>query len=409
MSKKCTNCQAELDDNVKFCPSCGAKVEADVPPPVILHCLQCQAKLSSEAKFCPSCGAKVEADVPPPIITHCPQCQTELAPGTKFCPSCGAKIENVQPSFSQVKHCSTTNDEKLKVNTVNNAPIPAFEASGNHSYQSSPAGYMPLPKMRSSLLYGIVAFIMSVVGCMIVFALEDTVKNEDIVVSVALGLLLLIILFVWIHQWSRNINRIAQCKIINPYVLDGILIGSAVINNAFDCKLDWGSLLVFGGILFYLDKAYKMRKADVQNCWQKALTHISIILIVDIVFSSWAALALADGEEFASLLYVIQCSTFAFLIYFMQVVFNFAICSLECQNEEYIKHWQCGFSAYHIFFKIFALFFCIILVGGLCYIKVEPKYWLILTPVLFLWHSSDLFRPKWFKKMDEEIQTITCQ
>ena len=50
----CPNCNAPLAANVKFCPECGTKIEAQA------HCTQCGAKLSPVAKFCAECGAKTE-------------------------------------------------------------------------------------------------------------------------------------------------------------------------------------------------------------------------------------------------------------------------------------------------------------------------------------------------------------
>ena len=49
----CPNCNAPLAANVKFCPECGAKIQAQA------HCIHCGAKLSPGAKFCAECGGKV--------------------------------------------------------------------------------------------------------------------------------------------------------------------------------------------------------------------------------------------------------------------------------------------------------------------------------------------------------------
>lgn len=50
----CPQCNAPLPANVKFCPSCGAKIQAQA------CCTGCGAKLLPGAKFCPECGAKVQ-------------------------------------------------------------------------------------------------------------------------------------------------------------------------------------------------------------------------------------------------------------------------------------------------------------------------------------------------------------
>ena len=48
-------------------------------------CPSCNAPLASNVKFCPECGAKIQAE------TTCAQCGAKLQPGTKFCPECGTK------------------------------------------------------------------------------------------------------------------------------------------------------------------------------------------------------------------------------------------------------------------------------------------------------------------------------
>jgi membrane protease subunit (stomatin/prohibitin family) len=48
----CPSCNAPLASNVKFCPECGSKIQADA------FCSECGAKMQPGAKFCPECGAK---------------------------------------------------------------------------------------------------------------------------------------------------------------------------------------------------------------------------------------------------------------------------------------------------------------------------------------------------------------
>jgi DNA-directed RNA polymerase subunit M/transcription elongation factor TFIIS len=50
----CPNCNAPLAGTPKFCPECGAKIDA------AKHCTECGAKLTPGAKFCPECGTKAE-------------------------------------------------------------------------------------------------------------------------------------------------------------------------------------------------------------------------------------------------------------------------------------------------------------------------------------------------------------
>jgi hypothetical protein len=49
----CPACGKPMKDHSKFCPECGADVQANQ------HCTQCGAKLATGARFCGGCGAKV--------------------------------------------------------------------------------------------------------------------------------------------------------------------------------------------------------------------------------------------------------------------------------------------------------------------------------------------------------------
>ena len=48
----CTNCNAEIDNTMHYCPHCGKKTET------ILTCDQCGTPLSEKIRFCPGCGAR---------------------------------------------------------------------------------------------------------------------------------------------------------------------------------------------------------------------------------------------------------------------------------------------------------------------------------------------------------------
>ncbi len=50
-------------------------------------CSACGKSAPASSKFCPDCGAKIEAK------KFCANCGNELALGTKFCPNCGTKVE----------------------------------------------------------------------------------------------------------------------------------------------------------------------------------------------------------------------------------------------------------------------------------------------------------------------------
>lgn len=74
----CISCGAQIKENAKFCPDCGAKQG--------LSCPNCGASVTKKAKFCPECGEKLNKE------KVC-QCGVKLKPNTKFCPECGKKVD----------------------------------------------------------------------------------------------------------------------------------------------------------------------------------------------------------------------------------------------------------------------------------------------------------------------------
>ena len=60
---KCNNCGAELQDNAKFCTSCGARVENSAPQGGSRHCPNCGSLLVADASFCTNCGQRVGGPV----------------------------------------------------------------------------------------------------------------------------------------------------------------------------------------------------------------------------------------------------------------------------------------------------------------------------------------------------------
>lgn len=57
----------DVEQGKKFCPECGAKVNAN-------------------SKFCPECGNKLA------VGNVCPHCGKSISAGSKFCPECGGKL-----------------------------------------------------------------------------------------------------------------------------------------------------------------------------------------------------------------------------------------------------------------------------------------------------------------------------
>ncbi len=76
--RRCSNCNAQLSGNQKFCSECGKPVD-DI-------CSNCGAILRKGQKFCPECGKSQ--------IVICKKCNKEIEKGEKFCSNCGEKVEN---------------------------------------------------------------------------------------------------------------------------------------------------------------------------------------------------------------------------------------------------------------------------------------------------------------------------
>lgn len=108
----CPNCEAELEENIKFCTKCGTKIEHVQSIPQEnnseINCPNCSAKLPAETKFCMECGTKIEMlnshkDLNQEIV--CPKCSAENPAGMKFCTSCGTKLGNITYSPNQEIIC----------------------------------------------------------------------------------------------------------------------------------------------------------------------------------------------------------------------------------------------------------------------------------------------------------------
>lgn len=91
---KCSECNAEIADNAKFCPVCGAKVEKEEPVKI---CPNCGEVLKDGAKFCAKCGCKIEKEC------KCPKCGTAINESAKFCPVCRTPLSSMASNVEDVK------------------------------------------------------------------------------------------------------------------------------------------------------------------------------------------------------------------------------------------------------------------------------------------------------------------
>ncbi len=69
----CKNCGTELDNDMRFCPTCGTEVPIIIEPArkQMSFCMKCGAVLVPNARFCMECGASVQTVTPPaPQLTQ---------------------------------------------------------------------------------------------------------------------------------------------------------------------------------------------------------------------------------------------------------------------------------------------------------------------------------------------------
>ena len=62
---------------------------AAAPVPAGQTCPNCHAEVAAGVKFCPSCGSKIEVA---PAQATCPNCGAVVPAGSRFCPECGKTI-----------------------------------------------------------------------------------------------------------------------------------------------------------------------------------------------------------------------------------------------------------------------------------------------------------------------------
>lgn len=99
---RCSACNAPLQPEARFCPSCGRTLKRcascgnDVPDeaprcpecgaPQPTPCPHCGAPVTEEMRFCPRCGKA--------LTESCPNCGTPLPREGSFCPRCGHKARD---------------------------------------------------------------------------------------------------------------------------------------------------------------------------------------------------------------------------------------------------------------------------------------------------------------------------
>ena len=108
--KFCTNCGKQLNDDAKFCDTCGAPVSgSQTPPPIPVV----EKKESRKQVF--------EGD-----IHKCPNCGTVLTSGIIKCPGCGFELRNIKASNAITDFSNKLNSisKQQKASFILSYPIP---------------------------------------------------------------------------------------------------------------------------------------------------------------------------------------------------------------------------------------------------------------------------------------------
>lgn len=73
----CNKCGAENDDGVKYCSTCGNRLDGKK------ECPFCHAEIKETSVYCANCGKRVDGK------KLCPVCGNEMGENDKFCNACG--------------------------------------------------------------------------------------------------------------------------------------------------------------------------------------------------------------------------------------------------------------------------------------------------------------------------------
>lgn len=93
----CNKCGAENDDGVKYCSTCGNRLDGKK------GCPFCHAEIKETSVYCANCGKRVDGK------KLCPVCGNEMSENDKFCNACGYGNKSVtKQRDSQIGFASKT-------------------------------------------------------------------------------------------------------------------------------------------------------------------------------------------------------------------------------------------------------------------------------------------------------------
>lgn len=154
-SKRCSQCNTEVDTADAFCPNCGARTSTSE----MRVCIRCRATNSTSDQFCSECGAELQpTPAPTPSITqsspaqsapsraissppaqsaakpvyqvlHCTQCHATLIPGDTSCQKCHTRFDSPVPKIRADSPPVTRGNITLPPTSPQVKPIPPVPSS----------------------------------------------------------------------------------------------------------------------------------------------------------------------------------------------------------------------------------------------------------------------------------------
>ena len=107
-------------------------------------CLKCGSLLAESARFCPQCGAPMEAGKPE--APCCAACGKPLRPGTRFCTACGAPASASAPqknADADPQAGQAASQPRQQVPAASNSPAPQEASRYSQPYPRQTATYPP--------------------------------------------------------------------------------------------------------------------------------------------------------------------------------------------------------------------------------------------------------------------------
>ncbi|MDO9549469.1 MAG: zinc ribbon domain-containing protein [Methanoregula sp.] len=145
----CPKCNSPLTPGLKFCETCGAKIEQ---PPVCAHCGE---PLTVGVKFCESCGKPVAAPAAPTVPAEPPTPAQVTVPVTPA-------AKPPAPTPEEVKKPELKSKPEPKAAAKEKVPDKKAPEKRNEPVTKAPAKAVPAPRTQTLMFAGVVGLVIVV-------------------------------------------------------------------------------------------------------------------------------------------------------------------------------------------------------------------------------------------------------